>query len=143
MIVLLDVLCGIFGNHFFILRQLSKFVVKNIRHTGITVFFSLQTPEEAATAIQIFDGFKLKGRILQAKIAQSEQLKIVSRRKFILLNGLFFKAQNYSLISSSSFFADYKVGYKLKPVLYIFIWYDVNNRLSGEVIMALCCIKQI
>ncbi|VBB26525.1 unnamed protein product [Acanthocheilonema viteae] len=57
-------------------KQLSKFVVKNIRHTGITVFFSLPTPEEAVAAVQIFDGFKIKGRILRAKIAQPEQLKV-------------------------------------------------------------------
>lgn len=63
---------------FFLFRQLSKFVVKNIRHTGITVFFSVPTPEEAAAAVQIFDGFKMKGRVLQAKIAQPEQLKVVS-----------------------------------------------------------------
>ncbi|VDO10188.1 unnamed protein product [Brugia timori] len=56
-------------------KQLNKSVVKNIRHTGITVFFSLPTPNEAAAAVQIFDGFKMKGRILQARIAQPEQLK--------------------------------------------------------------------
>ncbi|VDK62516.1 unnamed protein product [Onchocerca ochengi] len=57
-------------------KQLGKFVVKNIRYTGITVFFSLPTPEEAAAAVQIFDGFKIKGRVLRAKIAQPEQLKV-------------------------------------------------------------------
>ncbi|EJW78201.1 hypothetical protein WUBG_10892, partial [Wuchereria bancrofti] len=56
-------------------KQLSKFVVKNIRHTGIAVFFSVSSPNEADAAVQIFDGFKMKGRILQAKIAQPEQLK--------------------------------------------------------------------
>ncbi|VDK84684.1 unnamed protein product, partial [Litomosoides sigmodontis] len=56
-------------------KHLNKFVVKNIRHAGTTVFFSLQTPEEADAAIQIFDGFKMKGRILRAKTAQPEQLK--------------------------------------------------------------------
>uniref|UniRef100_A0A0R3RX02 tRNA (uracil(54)-C(5))-methyltransferase n=1 Tax=Elaeophora elaphi TaxID=1147741 RepID=A0A0R3RX02_9BILA len=57
-------------------KQLSKFVVKNIRHAGITVFFSLPTPEEAVAAVKIFDGFKMKGRILRARIAPPEQLKV-------------------------------------------------------------------
>lgn len=53
--------------------------MKNIRHTGLTVFFSLPTAEEAAAAVRIFDGFKIKGRVLQAKIAQPERLKVSER----------------------------------------------------------------
>ncbi|KAM3717356.1 tRNA (uracil-5-)-methyltransferase [Dirofilaria immitis] len=57
-------------------KLFGKFVVKNMRHTGISVFFSLSTPEEAVVAVQILDGFKIKGRALRARIAQPEQLKV-------------------------------------------------------------------
>ncbi|VDN37120.1 unnamed protein product [Gongylonema pulchrum] len=43
--------------------------VKNITRMGITVFFSLPTPHEAAAAVQVFNGFAMKGRVLRAKIA--------------------------------------------------------------------------
>lgn len=45
---------------------------------GITVYFSLSTPDEAASAVKIFDGFQIKGRILRAKIAEPEPPKPVS-----------------------------------------------------------------
>uniref|UniRef100_A0A915PR37 S-(hydroxymethyl)glutathione dehydrogenase n=1 Tax=Setaria digitata TaxID=48799 RepID=A0A915PR37_9BILA len=57
-------------------KQLSRFVVKNIRHVGSTAFFSVPTPEEATVAVQILDGFKIKGRVLRVKMAQPEQVKV-------------------------------------------------------------------
>uniref|UniRef100_F1KXT9 tRNA (uracil(54)-C(5))-methyltransferase n=1 Tax=Ascaris suum TaxID=6253 RepID=F1KXT9_ASCSU len=59
----------------FLAKHLHKSSLRKIRMFSDTVYFSLSSPEEARKAIDLLNGFELKGRKMTARICAPEPIK--------------------------------------------------------------------